>query len=138
MSFTNPSYQSPLSMPVQTNNFIAIQSAKIIVSNTGSSGSQSLTFTNVPGTQRITMKITNSGTKGCYLASGSSLGIPAIAVASSTTPQPGSGTNSVATCDFIASGAILTQDYVQGTDTLAAICGGSDVTTLEVSVGFGQ
>ncbi len=65
-----PSYQSPLSMPVQTNNFVPIQSGKILVSNTGSSGSQSLTFTNIPGTQRITMKITNSGTKGAYLATG--------------------------------------------------------------------
>lgn len=138
MAITPPASQSLLSVPIQSNNFIAVQSAKIIVSNSGSSGSQSLTFTDVPGTVRITAKITNSGTKGVYLASGSSSGLPVIAVASTTTPQPASGTAAVATCDYIAAGAILTQDFVQGTDTFAAICGGSDTSTLEVSVGYGQ
>lgn len=138
MSITPPASQSLLSVPIQSNNFIAVQSAKIIVSNAGSAGSTSLTFTDVPGTVRITAKITNSGTKGVYLASGSSSGLPVIAVASTSTPQPASGTAAVATCDYIAAGAILTQDFVQGTNTFAAICGGSDTSTLEISVGYGQ
>jgi hypothetical protein len=134
MSF--PNYQSLLSAPIQTNNFIAIQSAQLSVSNAGVSGSQSVTFTAVPGMQRITAKITNSGSKGCYVASGPGA---ATAVTSSSTPTPASSvTNIVATCDFIAPGSILTQDYVQGTTTFAAICAGSDTTTLEISVGFGQ
>lgn len=134
MSF--PSYQSLLSAPIQTNNFIAIQSGLLAVSNSGGTGSASITFTAVPGSQRITAKITNSGSKGCYLASGHTT---ATAVTSSSTPTPAASTaNIVATCDFIAPGSILTQDYIQGTDTFAAICAGSDTTNLEISIGLGQ
>lgn len=129
---TLPNFQSPLSMPVQANNFVAVQSAQRSVG----AASQSVTFTALPGTGRLTAKITNSGTKGCYLASGTT---SATAVVSSSTPTPAASTqNIVATCDYIAAGSILTQDYIQGTDTFAAICAGSDTTTLEISVGFGQ
>ncbi len=138
MAITPPASESLLSVPIQSNNFIAVQSAKIIVSNSGSTGSQSLTFTDIPGTIRITAKITNSGTKGVYLASGSSSGLPVIAVASTTIPQPSSGTAAVATCDYIAAGAILTQDFVRGTNTFAAICGVSDPSTRERRGGCGQ
>ena len=135
MTITSPPFQSMLTQPVQTNNFIAVQSAQRTVSNAGASGSQSITFTDLPGTQRITAKITNTGVKGCYLASGKTT---ATAVVSSSTPQPASGTGVVANCDYIAAGAILNQDYIQGTDTFAAICAGADTTTLEISVGYGQ
>lgn len=119
-------------MPTQANNFIAVQSAQRSVG----AASQSVTFTAIPGVQRITAKITNSGTKGCYLASGAG---SATAVVSTSTPTPASSTtNIVATCDYIAAGSILQQDYVAGTDTFAAICAGADTTTLEISVGFGQ
>lgn len=135
MTITPPNFQSLLSLPVQANNFIATQSAQLPVSNSGGTGSASVTFTDVPGTGRVTLKIANTGTKTCYLASGHG---SATAVASTTTPQPASGTGAVANCDTIPAGAILTQDFVQGTDTWAAICAGSDTTTLELSTGYGQ
>lgn len=135
MTITPPQFQSMLTLPVQSNNFIALQSAQLTVSNSGGMGSQSIVFTDLAGTQRVTAKITNSGAKGCYLASGTG---SATAVVSTSTPTPISGTGVVATCDYIAAGAILQQDFIQGTTTFAAICAGSDTTTLEISVGFGQ
>ncbi len=135
MTITNPSFQSRLSQPMQANNFIALQSAQLTVSNSGASGSQSITFTDMSGTGRVTAKITNSGTKGCYMASGHTT---AVAVVSTGTPTPTSGAGVVSTCDYVAAGSILTQDYIQGTNTFAAICNGSDTTTLEISVGTGQ
>lgn len=128
---TPPQFYSQLSQPFQANNFIAVQSVQLAVTGT----TASKTFTDIPGTLRITAKITNAGTKGCYLASGRTT---ATAVVSSGTPTPTNSANAVATCDFIAAGAILTQDYVPGTDTFAAICGGADTTTLEISIGYGQ
>lgn len=135
MAISPPVFQSQLSQQVNANNFIALQSVQLTVSNAGATGSASKTFTNIPGTLRVTMKITNTGTKGAYLAGGRTT---ATAVASSGTPQPTSGDNAVSNCDYIAAGAILQQDYIQGTDTLAAICAGTDTTTLEISIGQGQ
>ena len=134
---TLPNYQSMLSKPVQINNFTPIQSAQRTVSNAGASGSQSITFTLVPGgATRTTFKITNVGDKGAYVATG--IG-SATAVVSTSTPTPASSVSgAVATCDYIAAGAIITQDYVAGTNTIAAICAGSDTTTLEISIGYGQ
>lgn len=133
---TSPLFQSQLSMPVQTNNFTPVQSAQLTVSNAGTSGSQSVIFTVVPGTGRVTYKITNSGTKGAYIATGVGA---ATAVVSTGTPTPAADAPAtVATCDYIAAGAILTQDYAPGTNTIAAICGSTDVTVLEISTGFGQ
>lgn len=135
MTIANPTFQSQLSVPIQANNFIAYQSAQLSVSNAGASGSQSVTFTAVPdGVNRVTFKITNSGTKGCYIASGKNA---ATAVTSSSTPTPTSGT-AVSTCDYVAAGSILTQDFVGGTNTIAAICAGTDTTVLEISIGSGQ
>jgi len=131
MAITPPLYQSKLSAPVQINNFIAIQSAQLAV--TAVTGS--ITFIDIAGTQRVTAKITNSGTKGCYLASGVG---SATAVVSSSTPTPTAGDGVVSTCDYIAAGAIFTQDFLPGTNTFAAICGGADTTTLEISIGYGQ
>lgn len=133
---TVPYNRSALAMPIITNNFVPVQSAKLTVSNSGASGSESITFTVVPGTGHVTFKITNSGTKGAYIATGKTT---ATAVASTSTPTPAAGTpETVATCDYIAPGAIITQDYATLTDTIAAICAASDTTTLEISCGFGQ
>jgi hypothetical protein len=86
---------------------------------------------------RITLKITNSGDKGAYLSTGNG---SATAVVSTATPTPAADPNAVtiANCDYIAAGAIITQDYVQGTDTIAAICAAAESTTLEISIGYGQ
>lgn len=130
-----PKFGSYFSQPVTANNFTPCQSAQLGVSNAGATGSQSVTFTVVPGgANRSTFKITNSGTKGCYIAAGAGT---ATAVVSTTTPQPSSGT-AVSNCDYVAAGAILTQDYPALTDTIAAICNGTDTTALEISIGYGQ
>lgn len=130
-----PRMFSMLSMPVDQNSFIGAQSAQLTVSNAGASGSQSITFTNVPGTGRTVAKITNSGTKGCYLASGITT---ATAVVSSGTPTPITSATAVATCEYIGAGTVQTLAFVQGTNTFAAICAGSDTTTLEITTGYGS
>ena len=135
MAISPPKMKSKLSIPVDQNSFIAVQSAQLTVSNSGASGSQSVTFTDLPGTLRVTARITNSGTKGCYLASGHGT---ATAVVSTGTPTPTAGTGAVATCDYLGAGTVQTLSFVQGTNTFAAICNGSDTTTLEISTGYGE
>lgn len=117
---------SLIAQPVTTQNFTPQLSAVLAVAGT----SASVTFSPITGTTRQTFKITNKGTKGAYLAWGAG---SATAVASTSTPG--------ANCDYIAAGAILTQDFQLASgvpvDTIAAIQDGG-VTTLEVSIGFGQ
>lgn len=132
MAISPPRLQSMLSPPITANNFIAMQSAAIAV---GTANSTSVTFTNIPSTQRVTFKFYNSGTKAAYVAGGP---VGVAAVVSTATPQPTSGAVIVSNCDCIPAGAILTQDYVGGTTTIAAICKGTDTTTLEISIGGGQ
>lgn len=131
MTVTLPQFQSSLSQPVTTNNFMPLQSSQLDVTTT----SAQVTFTALPGTLRRTLKITNTGTVGCYVATGtgSATAIPSV----NQTPLPASGNPIVANCDFIAAGAIITQDYQQGTDTVAAITV-SSTTTLEITIGVGQ
>lgn len=133
MTITPPALQSKLSPPITSNNFIAMQSALL----SPGTASLSVTFTNIPSTQRVTLKISNTGTKAAYVC-GSNSGAVKVAVVSSATPQPTSGPATVSNCDCIPSGAILTQDYVGGTDTLSAICASGNSTTLEISIGGGQ
>lgn len=111
-------------------NFCPQLSAKLTTSGT----SASVTFTPLTGSQRQSFKITNKGTKGAYIAWGVG---SATAVASSGTPA--------ALCDYVAAGAILTQDFQISTgtvDTIAAIQGAdtqdNGATILEISLGFGQ
>lgn len=119
-----------LSQPVMSDNFLAMQSALL----SPGTGSLSITFTNIPSTQRVTYKFANTGSKAAYVSGGNN---SAVAVVSSSTPQPTSGAASVSNCDCIPAGAILTQDYVGGTNTIAAIVN-SGTTTIEISVGGGQ
>lgn len=121
------------SIPVATNmmiNFCSQSSAKITTSGT----SQPIVFPAVGNTLkgRQTYKITNTGaSNGAYLAWGHG---SATAVASSTTPAPN--------CDYIAPGAILTQDVLLDSglpaNVIAVIQDGGGTTTLEISIGFGQ
>lgn len=131
---TPPIYLSQLSQQMNANNFIALQSSKLSV--TASTGH--VTFTMSPGTQRVTFKITNTGTKGVYLCGSNSSNIVAAVPSQDGVPLPASGNNVVSNCDYIAAGAILQQDYIQGTDTISAICAGTDSSTLEISIGQGQ
>lgn len=127
-----PRLASMLSQPFTTNNFIAMQSASLTV---GTANSSSVTFNLVPSTNRVTFKLYNSGTKDCYVAGGAA---SVAAVVAGSTPSPTSGSASVSNCDCIPHGAILTQDYPGGTNTIAAICAGTDTTTLQISIGGGQ
>jgi len=116
---------SKLALPIISENFCPQLSAKLAVTGT----SASITFTPLTGQQRQTFKITNKGNNGAYLAWGVG---SATAVASSGTPA--------ANCDYIAAGAILTQDFSHAdgiVDTIAAIQDANS-TTLEITLGFGQ
>lgn len=120
--YTNHSY---LAAPILDQNFTPQLSASLAVTGT----SNSVTFTPITGTIRQTFKITNKGTHGAYIGWGAG---SATAVASTSTPA--------AQCDYVAAGAIITQDYQLATgivDTIAAIQDGG-TTTLEISIGFGQ
>lgn len=133
-----PNYGSQLTMPVLPNNFTPMQSVQLTVSNSGASGSASKTFTITPGgAQRTTFKICNTGQKTAYLATGIG-SATAVASSGTVTPTASSSVVTYATCDAVPAGAIITQDYPAGTDTIAAICGGTDTTTLEISIGYGQ
>lgn len=117
--------QSLLAQQILDQNFCPQLSAKLAVAGT----SASVTFTPLTGTIRQTFKITNKGTSGAYIAWGKGT---ATAVASTGTPA--------ANCDYVAAGAILTQDFQISTgpvDTIAAIQD-TGATTLEISIGFGQ
>lgn len=134
MAISPPPMPSLLSQRQTANNFIALQSIQIPVTSTSISRS----FTNLPGGGPVTMKITNTGNSGAYLAGCNSSAIVAAVSSITANAQPTAGTNAVSNCDYVAAGAILTQDYIAGTDTLSAICSGSNSTTLEVSIGYGQ
>lgn len=116
---------SMLALPINIINFIPKLSANLSV--TGSSAS--VTFTPIPGSQSQTFKITNKGSHGAYIGWGAG---SATAVTSTGTPT--------ANCDYVAAGAIITQNYQVSTgivDTIAAIQDGG-TTTLEISLGYGQ
>ncbi len=125
MTINNRLNGSLVAQPTTMINFTPKFSASLTVTGT----SASVTFPTVTGTQRQTFKITNKGSNGAYLAWGHTT---ATAVASSGTPA--------VNCDYIAKGAILTQDFQISTnivDTIAAIQDGGG-TTLEISIGYGQ
>lgn len=131
---TPPQLVSKLSIPVMANNFIPMQSVSLAV---GTANASSVTFTNIPSSQRVTYKFSNVGTKAAFL-SGTNSAAPVAAIVATSTPQPTSTLISISTCDCLPAGAILTQDYPGGTDTISAICGGTDTTTLQISIGGGQ
>lgn len=96
--------------------------------------SSSITFSPITSQLRSTFKITNKGTHGAYIAWGTG---SATAVVSPVAPLA-----PIAGCDYVAAGAILTQDFYNTTDgtlidTIAAIQD-TGSTTLEISYGPGQ
>ena len=128
---TTNQFQSYLAVPTSIQNFRPLVSALLAVGTTSTSitvGAASLV-----GSTCSTFKITNKGSNGAYLGWGNSnAGSTTVAITSSSTFVP--------FCDYIAKGAILTQDFqsVNGiVDTLAAI-GDGGATTLEVTYGYGQ
>ena len=130
---TPPIFNSQVANAVNVQNFIAVQSGQLQVTQTSSA----ITFTCPVGTLRTTMKIYNSGSNDCYLASAANT-TTVVAVTSSSVPQPASGTNIVSNCDCIAKGAIYVQDFVAGTLSFAAVCAGTNTTALEMTLGYGN
>jgi len=135
MAQTPPRMRSMLSVPIITDNFMAMQSALLTI-GTGAV-STSVTFTLIPSTQRITYKLANTGTKTAYVCGSNSSNIIA-AVASTSTPMPTSTLLSTSICNAIPGGAILTEDFPPGTDTISGICKTGENTSLEISIGGGQ
>ena len=125
-----------LAQPIIAENFTPQLSGKI----TTSSASTSFTFSPLTGTGRQTFKLTNKGSKGAYIGWGVSALGTVTATSSLTTG------NGAAFCDYIAAGAILTQDFQTTStgivDTIAAIQGtdtqDNGSTIIEISLGFGQ
>lgn len=125
-------YKSQFAAPVTMQNFCPQLSAQLLVSNSGGTGSASVTFSPLTSQGRSTFKISNTGTKTAYIGWGHT---SATAVVSGGTPT--------ANCDAIPAGSIITQDFINSTgtttvDTIAAICAGTDTTILEISYGSGQ
>lgn len=129
---TPPRLASMLSQPITANNFLAMQSALL----SPGTASLSVTFTNIPSTNRVTYEICNTGSKAAYICGSNSSSITP-AVLSTSSPAPTSTLLSTSTCLCIPNGAILTRDFVGGTNTISAIVN-SGTTTLEISVGGGQ
>lgn len=128
-----PRLQSMLSQPVVVNNFLAMQSCIL----SPGTASLSVTFTNIPSTQRVSYKITNTGNNNAYVCGSTSTNTIA-AVVSTATPQPTSTLISTSICDCVPSGAVLLLDFVGGTNTISAICASTLSTTLEISLGAGS
>ncbi len=135
MTQNPPRLTSMLSQPMISDNFMPYQSAVATI-GTGNIAVNT-TFTVKVNTQRVTYKFSNTGTKAAYVSVGPSASVVS-AVTSTSTPQPTSTLISTSICDCIPGGAILTQDYLGGADTVSAICKSGENTTLEISVGGGQ
>lgn len=134
-----PPRPSQLSQRHTADNFLALQSCNIQATSTATS----ITFTNLPGNQPVTLKVFNAGASGkhAYICGSSSAVSVIAAVASTTNPtaaQVNAGQFFVSNCDCIPAGAILTQDYISGTDSFSVVCSSGNSAVLELSLGYGQ
>jgi hypothetical protein len=134
-----PPRPSQLSQRHTADNFVALQSCNITATSTASS----ITFTNLPGNQPVTYKLYNAGASGktAYICGSNSAISVVSAVASTTNPsagQVGAGGFYVSNCDACPAGAILTQDYIAGTDTISVVCASGNSALVEISLGYGQ
>lgn len=134
-----PPRPSQLSQRHTADNFLALQSCNIQATSSASS----ITFTNLPGNQPVTLKAYNAGATGAraYICGSASAISIVSAVASTTNPSSspvGPGGWSVSNCDCVPGGAILTQDYIAGTDTFSVVCASGVSCLFELSIGYGQ
>lgn len=134
-----PPRPSQLSQRHTADNFLALQSCNIQATSSASS----ITFTNLPGNQPVTLKVFNAGASGkhAYICGSASAVSIVSAVASTTNPsssQVGASGYYVSNCDCVPAGSILTQDYIAGTDTWSVICASGISAVLELSLGYGQ
>ncbi len=134
-----PPRPSQLSQRHTADNFLAIQSCNIQATSTASS----ITFTNLSGNQPVTLKAFNAGSSGntAYIC-GSSSSVSIISAVASTTNPTSAAVNAggyfVSNCDAYPAGAILTQDFIAGTDTISVVCASGHSAILELSIGYGQ
>ncbi len=132
-----PPRPSQLSQRHTADNFLALQSCQILANPTASA----ITFTNLPGNQPVTLKAFNAGASGkhAYICGSNSAISVVSAVASTTDPTAATiGQYYVSNCDCIPAGAILTQDYISGTNTFSVICASGISAVIELSLGYGQ
>jgi len=135
MSQNPPRNVSMLAAPIITDNFMPQQSAALVMGSANIANS--VTFTAKINAQRVTYKFANVGTKAAFVSVGPSASVVA-AVTATSTPQPTSTLVSISICDCVPGGAILTQDYPGGYDTVSAICASGENTTLQITLGNGQ
>ena len=148
MNYVQIPKPTQISQHTTADNFIALQSAYIVATPSASS----IGFTNLSGGAPITIKFFNDGSAGntayvCCSNSAASGGAVA-AVASTTNPnfatqlfnagQGNAFSYSISNCDSLPAGAVITQDYMAGTNTISVITPSGVSCKIEYSVGFGQ
>lgn len=148
MAYTPPPRPSQFSQRTTADNFIAFQSGFIIAQPSASS----IGFTNLSGNQVVTVKFFNDGSAGntayvcCSNSAASGGGVAAIA--STTNPSfvtqllnAGQGnalSYSISNCDALPAGAVITQDYMPGTNLISVITPAGYSAKTEFSIGYGQ
>lgn len=153
MVYTPIPKPSQFSQRTTADNFIAFQSGFIIAQPSASSIGFTNPYGSLPGGgPPVTMKFFNDGSAGntayvCCSNSAASGGAVA-AVASTTNPQfatqllnAGQGnalSYSISNCDSLPAGAVITQDYVSGTNTISVITPSGVSCKVEFSIGWGQ
>lgn len=144
---------SQFSQRTTADNFIAFQSGYIVAQSSASSIGFMNPYGSLPGgAPPVTIKFFNDGSSGntayvCCSNSAASGGAVA-AIASTTNPSfatqllnAGQGnalSYSISNCDSVPAGAIITQDYVAGTNTISVITPAGISGKIEFSIGWGQ
>lgn len=106
-------------------NFDTVEQQVLSVSNSGASGSQTATFTTALAKNRNDLKIVNGGSKACQVLIGNA---PITAVADGSA----GGTAQLK----VLSGEVIAVKKGEFT-SVAAICEGTDTTTLYLHAGTG-
>ena len=147
-TFVTPQRPSQLSQRTTADNFLGTQSAFIVAQGSASS----IGFTNLSGNMPVTIKFFNDGSSGntayvCCSNSAASGGAVA-AVASTTNPnfatqiinagQGNAFSYSISNCDSLPAGAVITQDYMPGTNIISVITPSTYSCKVEFSIGYGQ
>lgn len=148
MVYTPPPRPSQLSQRHTADNFVALQSCFIVAQPSAGS----ITFTDLPGNQPVTFKFFNDGSSGntAYACGSSSAASGGAVAAVASTTNPTSATQlmgfssgntqgySISNNDALPAGAVLTQDYIMGTDTISVITPAGYSCKIEISMGYGQ
>ena len=104
--------------------FLCTEQQPLSVSNSGGSGSQSVTFTSKSQQAQPHMRVANYGAKGCQIA------FSATAVATSSA----GGTTQV----YVGAGEDVIFTRPNQNAVISAICDGTDTTTISIHIGLGS